>query len=35
MALTIAVLGVGGVVSATVLASRPARMPARPAHSGT
>ena len=35
MALTIAVLGVGGVVSATVLASRPARMPAHPAHSGT
>ena len=35
MALTIAVLGVGGVVSATALASRPARMPAHPAHSGT
>jgi MFS transporter, DHA1 family, multidrug resistance protein len=35
MALTIAVLGVGGVLSATMVASRPARMPARPAHSGT
>lgn len=33
MALTIAVLGVGGVLSATVLASRPARLP-RPVHSG-
>jgi hypothetical protein len=30
MAMTIAVLGVGGVLSATVLASRPARI-ARPA----
>jgi MFS transporter, DHA1 family, multidrug resistance protein len=35
MALTIAVLGVGGVVSATALAGRPARMPVRPAHSET
>jgi DHA1 family bicyclomycin/chloramphenicol resistance-like MFS transporter len=35
MALTIAVLGVGGVLSATMLASRPARIPARPVHSGT
>jgi DHA1 family bicyclomycin/chloramphenicol resistance-like MFS transporter len=35
MALTIAVLGVGGVASATVLANRPARISARQAHSKT